>query len=663
MLFYRFVHSGLLSSLLGQGLLATAASDPCVKVAGLPFADPADAIACQKSFPFNETLRQNVLSVVSRVFDFYTFEDFYLNSPPPFQESTTNIRANIARINAAYYATDYDFNRDLWNFTTQLNDGHTRWFPNCYQNILPAPVVILDNGIFIAPDSGGVPQHAAVELWDDQFGTNFTDFFAAKKFNWQRLAGARVLTIGGLPASDYIDEIARTVSGNFLDHNIGVNSVVSSYRILDTTFSRHLGDLAGPVFLTQTSLNFSLIPVNTTTLEFVDVPFVASSIGAPFTDGQSYWANNCAATNQTNGVDLRSNSSCVAQGRIRPTHAALMDPIARPKLAVDLPDLYLPTLSPTNGSTGVIKSFILPGNRTGVMFIGSFSGVPQQFPLDVDAAFKQFKASGVTNLLIDVTYNTGGFICLALFLHQFLTATGAEFPGFQTTLRANPLAQKIVKAVIQQGHNSSISFYAPDNWQFLNGTQMPLDFDYNDPSVPYIINGLDDPTSQRFEDICPTSNVTIPTVPPLDLNQIAIIGNGICASTCALFATVMFERHQTKIAVFGGNTSQSIQFKGTLPSTILRGEWILTFAFAGVAGNQVLQWVDLDTEVKTAGLKDDPLAPPDLLVNGNMPHNWRSAYSFLDENVPIAYVSEQPQYRFPYTAETYNNPQNVWLFA
>ncbi|KAH9053619.1 hypothetical protein EDB87DRAFT_1569228 [Lactarius vividus] len=647
MLIYRFLHSWILSSILGQGLLAAAAaaSDPCVKVAGLQFADPADAIACQKSFPFNETLRHNVLSVVSRVFDFYTFEDFYLNSPPPFQESTTNIRADIARINATHYATDYDFNRDLWDFTTQLNDGHTRWLPNCYnsyQNILPAPVVILDNGIFIAPDS--------VEFLS-QLGTNFTDFFVAKKFDWQRLAGARVLTIGGLPASEYIDEIARTVSGNFLDHNIRVNSVVSSYRILNTTFSQHLGDLAGPVFLTQTSLNFSLIPVNSTTLEFVDVPFVSSLIGAPFTDGPSYWANNCAATNQTNGVDLRSNSSCVSQGRVRPAHAALMDPISRPKMAVDLPDPYLPILPPTSGSTGVIKSFTLPGNKTGVMFIGSFLGDPEQFPLDVDAAVKQFKASGVTNLLIDVTDNPGGFLCLALFLHQYLTATGAEFPGFQTTSRANPLAQKIVKAGIQQRHNSSISVYAPDNWLFLNGTQMPFDFDYNDPSVPYVINGRDDPTSQRFEDICPTLNVTLPTTPPFDLNQIAIIGNGICASTCATFTTVMFERHQTKIAVFGGNPSQPIQFKGTSPSTIFQ------------TGNQVLGWADLDTEIKTAGLKDDLLAPPDLLVNGNMPHNWRSAYSFLNENVPIAYVSEQPQYRFPYTAETYNNPQKVWLFA
>jgi hypothetical protein len=155
------------------------------------------------------------------------------------------------------------------------------WFPNCYntyQNILPAPVVILDNGIFIAPDS---------DEFLNQLGSNFTDFFVAKNFNWQRLAGAQVLTIGGLPASDYIDKIARTVSGNYLDHNVRVNSVVSSYRIVNTTFSQRVGDLAGPLFLTQKSLNFSLIPVNSTVPEFVDVPFVAALVGASFTDVRS----------------------------------------------------------------------------------------------------------------------------------------------------------------------------------------------------------------------------------------------------------------------------------------------------------------------------------------------------------------------------------------
>jgi hypothetical protein len=78
-------------------------SDPCVKIAGQIFSPPKDVLACQRSFPFNETLRQNVLKTISGVFDFYTFEDYYLNSPAPFQESTVNIRQVLSRINSTKY--------------------------------------------------------------------------------------------------------------------------------------------------------------------------------------------------------------------------------------------------------------------------------------------------------------------------------------------------------------------------------------------------------------------------------------------------------------------------------------------------------------------------------------------------------------------------------
>lgn len=54
------------------------------------------------------------------------------------------------------------------------------------------------------------------------------------------------------------------------------------------------------------------------------------------------------------------------------------------------------------------------------MFVGSFEGDFNQFQTDTAAAIKQFKASGVTHLLIDLTNNGGGFVCLGQFLHQFL---------------------------------------------------------------------------------------------------------------------------------------------------------------------------------------------------------------------------------------------------
>ena len=41
------------------------------------------------------------------------------------------------------------------------------------------------------------------------------------------------------------------------------------------------------------------------------------------------------------------------------------------------------------------------------MFFGNFAGDPIQFQFDVIDAFNEFKASGVTNLLVDVTGNPG----------------------------------------------------------------------------------------------------------------------------------------------------------------------------------------------------------------------------------------------------------------
>jgi hypothetical protein len=66
----------------------------------------------------------------------------------------------------------------------------------------------------------------------------------------------------------------------------------------------------------------------------------------------------------------------------------------------------------------------------------------------------------------------------------------------------------------------------------------------------------------------------------------------------------MFERHGTKMVTFGGHPDQPIEFKGTQFAGIWRGLWELTFVLAGMAGNQVLEWSDLDSEIKTAGLKD-----------------------------------------------------------
>jgi hypothetical protein len=183
----------------------------------------------------------------------------------------------------------------------------------------------------------------------------------------------------------------------------------------------------------------------------------------------------------------------------------------------------------------------------------------------------------------------------------------------------------------------------------------------------FTINGRVDANSQRFEDICTPYNVTLPEQPPFDLANVALVSNGNCGSTCSIFSTAMVERHNVSVAVFGGKPGTEMEYKG-------------------FAGNQVLDWTNLDSEIITAGLKDDPLAPPSLLVSGNMRVNWRTgqhdflfslclreepadvrrfsaAWSYLEEDTPIAYKSERANLRFPYTADTFSNPQNLWKFV
>jgi len=80
----------------------------------------------------------------------------------------------------------------------------------------------------------------------------------------------------------------------------------------------------------------------------------------------SSWKNNCVANNKTNGVDRRSSgpSDFSGPGPLLAQRSALLD---HPILALGLPTPFLPTLPLNNGSGGVIKSYVLPGTKTGVV--------------------------------------------------------------------------------------------------------------------------------------------------------------------------------------------------------------------------------------------------------------------------------------------------------
>jgi hypothetical protein len=81
------------------------------------------------------------------------------------------------------------------------------------------------------------------------------------------------------------------------------------------------------------------------------------------------WANNCAANNATNGVDLNhagaDSKSMLLQKQAK---GVIVDKSSSNGVA--LPPQYVPTLPQIPGGSGVIQSFVLD-NQTGV--VGRFA--------------------------------------------------------------------------------------------------------------------------------------------------------------------------------------------------------------------------------------------------------------------------------------------------
>ncbi|QRV84940.1 peptidase family S41 protein [Ceratobasidium sp. AG-Ba] len=590
------------------------AADPCAAVAGKAYVAPAAALACLKSFPYNVTLANNVMEVVTKITPFFTFEDWQKDTPP-----------------STKYKTDYDFNRDVYDVLNRLDDGHTLWFPNCYwaafQSIAPTPLIALEkNGvqdIYVAPDAA---EFIAL------LGSNYTSYYEAQGFDYKRYAGAKVLTIDGISAWGYVNNIATTYSGEYIEHNIRVNSVFTNYRISNGAWSQRLGDFAGPIFPEKDSVTLSLIPVNSTKPETVKVDYRATYLGTgSFKDGPSYWEANCAATNTTNGVDHRGSSSHAKRLLLEKKRRPIAEMNAAPVKAVGLPSPYLPDRPDVINGTGVIKAYVLQvNNKTGAVskpslreymlqFVTTatlahgwvFGGNYTQFQNDIVAALAKFKAAKVQQLIVDTTGNGGGYVCLGEFLINALAGTKFGYAGFESATRAGPLARKIVASYIAQGID--YMSYSPNQWAFLNNTRQPANYNYMEPPTNFTINATKDAVSKRFYDTCTLDDAELPAEPFLPASKIIIVGNGECASTCALFTGVAYERLGIKVAMFGGNPGQASNFNG-------------------MAGNQVLEV------------------------------NWRYAYSWQNKSQPLAFHVERANYRIPYTADTYMNPQNLWTY-
>jgi hypothetical protein len=79
------------------------------------------------------------------------------------------------------------------------------------------------------------------------------------------------------------------------------------------------------------------------------------------------WANNCAAVEATNGADVTNSSISARNRRDLPLRARANIIDGSAIQAIGLPGPFVPDLPQVDSNSGVIKSYILPDGKTGVV--------------------------------------------------------------------------------------------------------------------------------------------------------------------------------------------------------------------------------------------------------------------------------------------------------
>jgi len=198
----------------------------------------------------------------------------------------------------------------------------------------------------------------------------------------------------------------------------------------------------------------------------------------------------------------------------------------------------------------------LSDNETLVMYLdtmepGKFTG----FVPTLVEGFEMAAQRGLSRLIIDLTNNGGGNICLGRALLAFLQRDGWAGNGQNWGPQDLPLsvfAEQLINSAVENDVSSTVwspAFYANQDGQNINNT----DTSYLLPGVPHLRGGLVRQYSKLLH-INGCGDWGYDLYPAVDFSpsETLIITKGLCGSTCALFANHMALYDDVRTVVLGG---------------------------------------------------------------------------------------------------------------
>jgi hypothetical protein len=616
------------------------------------------AYDCLTSMPFEPDRAKQFITELKKYIEFQSTLEALKQPPETYAGNAIDIIAGLDNISKITYSSQYQFDLDITRLLNSANDGHL-WVTLCSTSIFR----FYRKWIGLASVSKN--------------GQEMPEIYAASDLKDLGAGSANVSpikTINDQDAAEYLSHIAAEL--RYQDPDARWNALFVSDAATAATpvvEERWYGYFTNNDDLWPGTSNTRLGFKNGSV---IDLPTYAQYLlSSPQTTGQDMYKSVCIASDPSGNPAVSTKSR-----RALPVNAEGSAGSAAPIATAGparYPDPYF--RDPYNQISGYNLD-----DETTVMLIPTFES-GSSFPANQDANFALTAskivegglASGRRKIIIDLSRNGGGNIVRGFDLFKLFFPS--KFPYSGTRMRRHDATDLL--AIALRDSSASEVGTSPWGWRgvvtpaqdrgfesldaFLSGeVQLGVKLTSIFANFNYTAKSLDLNSPIRG-----FASAPINTTQPYKAEDIVIITDGTCTSTCTTFVNLMTNVGGVRALSFGGRPqAKPMQVMG------------------GVRGAQAFQYTDVDQliaiimgHVVNSTQTQNPIFSAEQLARANATFplgvkklpllvpsggfNLRNAYQEGADHLPLQFEFQAADCRLFYTAQNVLKPETAWASA
>lgn len=617
------------------------------------------AYACLKSVPIDADAANFTVNSIKQMVEFQSTLTYLKNPPSGWPNEAVDILAGLddiaSRVNDGTYTNEFDFENDIAALFIRAHDGHLNFNGNAFGGAFRWRRNLNIALISASTDGSGVPQ-----VW------------AIRDFNASQ--------------SGYEPSPVTQINGKDVQEFLQAEADLTAYHDPDTRYqslffmasAETYGRFTSPAFYPgpTTSVTYE----NGTTDEYLNAAVVLQPdtwqvITSPADFYEVYITPQESSSSRLKAKKRDPNSTPFHLDNPRDREDQGYQGIQHGNAPITYPR---PNVAHSAELVPLAGYFINSGaGEVGVFVVGTFNtedvAGAQEFQKVIEEFIAEAKSRSVSRMIIDVRQNPGGKVISGYDMYkQFFPD---QEPQTQSRYRGHPASEvfgesisewnslTILNAPLYVSPFSKASYVDVDGNAFESWSDMypPVRF-HDDQFTSLLKYNLSDPTTTSDEVLAIGITVTGYnhrsdfTTPPFRAEDLVILSDGNCASTCAIFLELMVQQSGVRTIAVGGRPQSGpmVPVGGTKGTLLMPSQFMQLLAQYAVA-----EFADSRQEQRDwARFVPNPFAINYADAGVNFQDNIRVGKE--SAGVPTQFLNDTANCRIYYEPDMYLNVTSLW---